>query len=104
VRSHEWIDARSLALHEAVADKLVASPELLGVARSNLARWLAHRPTAALREWQTLLDERSIDQIVLLLRSDDETARRMRQSSPFAGVLSAGERLAILQQYDARRP
>jgi hypothetical protein len=104
VRSHEWIDRRSLALHEAVAAKLEASPELLGVARSNLARWLAHRQTAALREWQTLLDERSVDQIVRLLRSDDETARRMRQSSPFAGVLSARERLAILQHYDARRP
>lgn len=103
MRSHEWIDRRSLALHEAVAKRLEASPELLSVARSNLARWLAHTPAAALREWQTLLDEGSVDQIVGLLRSDDETARRMRQSSPFAGVLTAGERLAILQHYDARR-
>jgi hypothetical protein len=91
-------------LHEAVADKLESSPEWLGVARSNLERWLGDNPRAALREWQTLIDDGSIDQIVRLLRSDDEVGRRMRQSSPFAGVLSASERLAILRDYDARRP
>ena len=40
VRTHEWIDRRSLALHEAVAAKLEAQPQLLDVARANLARWL----------------------------------------------------------------
>jgi hypothetical protein len=56
MRSHEWIDKRSLALHEAVAVRLEAQPQLLEVARANLKRWLAARPVAALREWQRLLD------------------------------------------------
>jgi hypothetical protein len=104
VRSHEWIDARSLALHEAVAAKLEARPQLLDVARANLARWLARDPAGALLEWARLLDQRPLDDILTLLRSSDERAARLRQSSPFAGVLTPEERLAILRQYDARRP
>jgi hypothetical protein len=84
VRSHEWIDRRSLALHEAVAAKLEQEPALLGVARANVKRWLAVHPAAA-------------------LVAPDEDAARLRQSSPFAGVLTPGERLAILRQYDSRR-
>jgi hypothetical protein len=103
VRSHEWIDARSLALHEAVAAKLEARPQLLDVARANLARWLARDPAGALLEWARLLDQRPLDDILTLLRSSDERAARLRQSSPFAGVLTPEERLAILRQYDARR-
>lgn len=103
VRSHEWIDRRSLALHEAVARKLEVAPELLAVARANLERWLASGPVVALLEWRRLIDEQPIEQVVAVLRSDDESARRLRQSSPFAGILSTSERHAILQQYDAQR-
>lgn len=103
MRSHEWIDQRSLALHEAVAAKLEAEPRLLGVARANLQRWLAARPAAALREWQDLLDRTSLPGLLALLRSPDEHAARLRQSSPFAGLLTPVERQAILNQYESRR-
>ena len=56
VRSHEWIDRRSLALHEAVAAKLESDPRLLEVARGNLERWLITTSGAALLEWRHLLD------------------------------------------------
>jgi hypothetical protein len=39
--------------------------------------------------------------IVAFLESDSEDAIRLRQSSPFAGILSTAERTAILQ---AHRP
>jgi hypothetical protein len=103
MRSHEWIDARSLALHEAVAAKLEAQPQLLEVARANLKRWLAARPAAALREWQRLLDSLPLPQLVQLLRSPEEEAARLRQSSPFAGILSLAERQDILTRYESSR-
>ena len=101
MRSHEWIDERSLALHEAVAARLEAEPQLLEVARANLKRWLAARPAAALREWQRLLDSLPLPQLVQLLRSPEEEAARLRQSSPFAGILSRAERQAILSRYES---
>lgn len=103
MRSHEWIDQRSLALHAAVAAKLEARPQLLDVARANLQRWLASGPVAALREWQELLDRTPLPQLLALLRSPDEAAARLRQSSPFAGLLTPAERQAILDQYESRR-
>jgi hypothetical protein len=104
VRSHEWIDRRSLALHEAVAAKLEAEPQLLGVARANLARWLTTVPAAALLEWQHLLDVSTVPELTALLRSRDERATWLRQSSPFAGLLTPQERQAILARHEPRRP
>jgi type II secretory pathway component PulL len=102
VRSHEWIDRRSLALHDAVAAKLEAHPELIRVARENLERWLRIHETAALLEWRRLLDGTSMPELLALLRSPAEDAARLRQSSPFAGVLTPRERQAILDRHDAR--
>jgi hypothetical protein len=101
MRSHEWIDERSLALHEAVAARLQAEPQLLEVARANLKRWLAAGSAAPLREWQRLLDTRPLPELLQLLRSRDEQAARLRQSSPFAGLLTPAERQAILSRYEA---
>jgi len=102
MRSHEWIDRRSLALHEAVAKKLAEHPELLEVARQNLRQWLAQNPQPALLEWQRLLDTLAFDELLELLRCPDERARRLRQSSPFAGVLTHRERQAILDRYESQ--
>jgi hypothetical protein len=103
VRSHTWIDRRSLALHEAPAARIQARPELLQVARANLARWLSRAPQPALLEWQNLLDRASLSELLALLCSDDERAARLRQSSPFAGVLTAEERRAILRRHASPR-
>jgi hypothetical protein len=102
VRSHEWIDRRSLALHEAVAAKLEAQPDLTRVARENVERWLRANETAALLEWRRLLDVMSMPDLVALLRSPGEDAARLRQSSPFAGVLTPRERQSILDRHDPR--
>lgn len=103
MRSHTWIDRRSRALHEAVAARIEARPELLDVARANLARWIAHARVPALAEWQRLLDELPLPDLLSLLRADDETAARLRQSSPFAGILTPEERREIFRRHDARR-
>jgi hypothetical protein len=103
VRSHQWIEERSLALHEAVAARLEAQPELVRVARANLERWLRERSVPALREWQVLLERAPLAEILMILRSPTETAARLRQSSPFAGLLTPAERQAILSRYESRR-
>ncbi len=101
MRSHEWIDERSLALHEAVAAKIEAHPELVELARANLKRWLAASPSPALREWQQLLDTTPLPELLALLRSRSERAARLRQSSPFAGLLPPTERQAIFSHYES---
>jgi hypothetical protein len=106
MRSHEWIDERSLALDRQVAAKLRNDPSLLGRARTTLDRWLAQRPSAVpsvLREWQEILSRWPLEQILELLASSDENTRQLRQSSPFCGILSREERLAILKEYESRR-
>jgi hypothetical protein len=103
MRSHEWIDRRSLALHEAVAAKLQARPDLLDATRRNLRRWLDARPVPALREWQDLVDRLPLAELLALLRSPDDSAARLRQSSPFAGILTPEERRAILKRHEPRR-
>ena len=102
VRSHQWIDRRSLALHEAVAARLEARPELLEVARANLDRWLQVHPAPALREWRDLLERVSLPELLSVLRSSSEAAARLRQSSPFAGVLTPEERQSILSRHEPR--
>jgi hypothetical protein len=106
MRSHEWIDARSLALDRAVADKLRAEPGLLDRGHRTLDHWLEQRQPAVpsvLLEWHEILTRWPMGRILDLLTSPEETTRRLRQSSPFCGILSPEERLAILKEYESRR-
>ena len=103
-RTHEWIDQRSLALDQAVAAKLRAEPQLLEVAKANLARWAAQRGgqlPRALLEWKQILDTWSLEQILVELTSYAQEARRRRQSSPFCGILSPEERDAIFKRFES---
>lgn len=93
--SHELTDHISLELGRRVADRLRQRPELLQLARANLDRWTrlnANAPTLlrCYAEWRELLDH-PLEEICTVLTSESEEARRLRQNSPFAGVLSARE-------------
>jgi hypothetical protein len=105
-RSHEWIDQRSLALDKAIAEKLRAEPELLQRAKDTLQRWILQRQPAvpkALVEWEEILNTWRFENILALLTSSEEEATRLRQSSPFCGILTQQERLKIFQMYDSLR-
>jgi hypothetical protein len=105
-RSHEWIDQRSLALDKAIADKLRAEPALLQRAKDTLQHWIRERtPTVpkALGEWEKILTSWSLEEILALLTSSEEEATRLRQSSPFCGILTQPERLKIFQEYESLR-
>ena len=94
---HQRLEARSLVRHCLVAKRLRANPALIGRARRTLARWKtqAAKPlTSALSEWVQIL-EASLENIASLLVNTDEDAKRLRQSSPFTGILTPKEPTAI---------
>jgi hypothetical protein len=87
-------------MHRAIAARLREAPELVGIARGNLERWSksAGRSEAYLEGWRTLL-ELPLEELLALLQEDSETMRAMRQSSPFAGVLSPQARWEIYDSF-----
>jgi hypothetical protein len=103
MKDHRSIDERSLAFGRAVAARVLADPELIARAQATVARWMTTcSPNAhqALQEWRTAL-EGPIDGVITLLTSQDERATRLRQSNPFAGILSQQERIAILRRFES---
>ena len=92
---HSDIDKVSLAMARRIAERLRARPELLEVARTNLARWKQRNADSPslLRcygEWESILTH-PLEQICVLLVAETEEGQRLRQNSPFAGVLSPAE-------------
>jgi hypothetical protein len=100
---HSRVDERSLAMHQLIAKKVQADPALLGKAWDNLRRWqqIEGSPKLALAEWQQILSA-PLEQLTALLSERSERATWLRQSSPFAGILTAAERQAIYESYSTR--
>ena len=100
---HNRLDERSLALHQLVAEKVRAAPALLDKARENVRRWQEANGSAspALAEWAQILASPA-SQVVALLAERSVRATRLRQSSPFAGILSEEERRTVYELYSAR--
>ena len=101
--SHELIDEISLELGRCTVARLRQQPELLQLAHENLARWsrLNANAPALLRcyaEWRELLNH-PVEEICNQLTLETEEARRLRQNSPFAGVLSAQEVWELKQRF-----
>lgn len=102
-RKHDWVDERSRALDAAITDKIRCDSALLETAKVNLARWIESadvRTAPALREWKVILEEWPIEKILNFLIEDSERANRLRQSSPFCGILTEEERLTIFEHYE----
>ena len=78
---------------------------VIGKALHNLQAWSARREgaaaQAAMQEWLDLLERLSLEEIASFLVSESECATRMRQNSPFAGVLSPQEVWAIKRGHEA---
>jgi hypothetical protein len=101
-RTHRDAELQSLAYHRAVADRL--TPELVADALERVARW---REAATLHprwadEWEHLLG-RPVPEIGRAISSDSTHARELRQTSPFAGVLTEQERKRLIDAVEARR-
>jgi len=98
---HSLLDQRALEMDRLIANRLLVDSSVLDKARSTLARWLdiadhSSRPT--LLEWKEILAG-SPSQVREVLLGEDEDCKRLRQSSPFCGILTNRERTQILLQY-----
>jgi hypothetical protein len=101
--AHRLIEARSLAMHALIARKITRDSSLLEIPRRNLARWRARSAEVApawLDEWQGIL-ERPWPEIAACITEASENGARLRQSSPFAGVLTETERARIYEAFRA---
>lgn len=87
-----------MALHQAVAASIARDPSVIEHARSNLARWEQTAPGPWIGEWRALLNS-PLETLVSFLGERSERADRLRQSSPFAGVLCDAERRRIYESF-----
>jgi hypothetical protein len=99
--THAQIEERSILLHRIIAQRVSENPALLEVARANLRRWVGQDGERLYwTEWEKIL-EGPLESILAFLVSPKETARRLRQSSPFCGILSPRERWKIYESFTA---
>jgi hypothetical protein len=101
--SHRLLEARSLAMHAVIARKIERDPTLLAIAHRNVERWCIRwkdAPPAWLGEWQEALKQ-PWQQIAALITEPSENGARVRQSSPFAGILTNEERWRIYEAFRA---
>lgn len=102
-RSHGDIDRINVAQDRVIARYLRRDSRVLLLARRNLRRWIAgegRRVRPVFLEWDRILLRLTRIEIAAFLISDTPMARRLRQSTPFAGVLSDHERSAIRQAHE----
>ncbi len=101
--SHRLLEARSLAMHALIARKIEHDPDLLGIANRNIERWSARWKQGApawLEEWREIL-RRPWQQVAAVMTEPSERGARLRQSSPFAGILTNKERWRIHEAFRA---
>ncbi|HZF41334.1 MAG TPA: hypothetical protein VE715_21100 [Blastocatellia bacterium] len=106
--THQFLDYFALAYHQVVAERLRVAPEVvLRRANENLARWLAQGEFSGamrrpLQEWQNLLAESDVERIIAIITDDSDEGQRLRQSTPFVGILTADERKELLATCEKR--
>jgi hypothetical protein len=95
---HELAMERSLAFHREIADRLLRDPAILNRARDRVRSWAADFPERPfVKRWASIL-EGSPESVAAFLVERTELAQELRQSSPFAGVLSPAERWRLWRE------
>ena len=100
--SHRQLEARSLAMHAVIARKIERDPSLIRIAVRNVERWSAKWdvPPPWLEEWREILDQ-PWQYVTAIITEPSENAARLRQSTPFAGILTNRERWLIYKAFRA---
>jgi hypothetical protein len=93
---HTLAEERSIELHRAVGERLLAQPALLDRARARVQGWIETGSTHPFyaQAWAEVL-RRPVGEIVSMLTDPGERARALRQASPFAGFIDNETRLRI---------
>jgi hypothetical protein len=100
---HRIIEARSLAMHCLAAQKIESNFALLDQVRRTLATWRSRYgkdTPRALDEWEAIL-RGPWPGIAAFITDPGERAARLRQSTPFAGLLSTRERERVYAAFRA---
>lgn len=92
---HRLAEARSLALHRAIAVRLREDPSLVERARRRVEASSTHPDYRA--AWLELLS-RPLEQIIEALVADDDRMRALRQTTPFTFVIGPRERWRIWRE------
>lgn len=101
LRGHRVAELHSLAYHRLVARRLDES--MLETARQRLAAQRARgqiHPTWADR-WERVLGE-PLNKVAAVISADKPSARQLRQTSPFAGMLTEQERRRLVRAVEQR--
>ena len=93
MRTHQQIDERSLRLAQEVARLIDLDPGLLDRARD----WAQRHDAPAIVEWREILKQPWPAVREVLLDLTDE-GQRLRQSSPFAGIITPQDRRRIYRE------
>lgn len=90
-------------MHAVITQKIERDRKLLQIARDNVERWRAQRGQSApawLDEWRKLLNQ-PWENIAALITEPSENGARLRQSTPFTGILTDQERRRIYEAFRA---
>lgn len=96
---HARIDLINKEMDRLVAERIRADPEVVKIAKANLQRWKRQNGgelAPAHQEWDLALRFLTPNELADFVESEAPKAKRLRQSSPFAGVLNEAERLTLL--------
>lgn len=96
VDPHRLAEARSLAAHRLIAERIAGEPAILDMARERVAGWIADGSVARAyaEAWREILAG-DIASIQRVLGDDSERARALRQCTPFAGAIDPRTRWRI---------
>ena len=92
-----------MALARLVAEHARRDASVFDKARRRIRERLAcpgANRNPSLKEWERILASSGPEEILAILVEDSEAGARLRQSSPFVGVLSREERNAIFALYE----
>jgi len=100
-RGHWAAELQALAYHRLVAERL--DDAVVEEARRKIRRWRgeARIDSRWADAWERIL-EKPLDQIARAVSADSSRARELRQTSPFAGVLTEQERNRLVRSVEER--
>lgn len=96
-------DRVALELHKAVAKKLIDNPyEILSLAPANISllrsRVRGQASNQLLDFWEQLIYSQQLGKLIDVMLGSDTFSINMRQTSPFAGILTETERLEAIEK------
>jgi len=100
-RGHRTAELQALAYHRLIAERL--NEHLVDEAKRRLERWTRDEridPRWA-EEWERILDL-PVPRMAEAISADSKRARELRQSSPFAGLLTPQERRRLTKAVEER--